>query len=226
VLTSTFGAIGYGHNSQTEPFNETSWTNLDGEVPAYQKSKTLAERAAWDFIANEGGALELSVVNPTGVFGPVLGPDYSPSIQLVQRLMDGMPGCPKLSFGFVDVRDVADLHLRAMTNPAAKGERFIAVSGDTISMLDVAKVLKRRMGALAKRVPTRELPNWLIRIAAIRDPAVKALLPQLGKIRNATSEKAKRVLGWAPRSNEEAIVATAESLWRLGLLKDSPARAA
>jgi dihydroflavonol-4-reductase len=140
--------------------------------------------------------------------------------------MDGMPGCPKLSFGFVDVRDVADLHLRAMTNPAAKGERFVAVSGDTISMLDVAKVLKRRMGALAKRVPTRELPNWLIRIAAIRDPAVKALLPQLGKIRNATSEKAKRVLGWAPRSNEEAIVATAESLWRLGLLKDSPARAA
>jgi nucleoside-diphosphate-sugar epimerase len=227
VLTSSFGAIAYGHKPQTAPFNETSWTNVDGDVPAYQKSKTLAERAAWDFIANDGGALELSVVNPGGVFGPVLGPDYSPSIQLVQRLMDGaIPGCPKLSFAFVDVRDVADLHLRAMTNRAAKGERFIAVSGDTISMLDVAKVLKRRMGTLAKRVPTRELPNWLIRIGALRDPAVKALLPQLGKIRNATSEKAKQVLGWAPRSNEEAIVATAESLLRLGLLKDSPARAA
>ena len=140
--------------------------------------------------------------------------------------MDGMPGCPKLTFAFVDVRDVADLHLRAMTDPAAKGERFIAVSGDTISILDAAKVLKRRIGALARRVPTRELPNWLMRIAAIRDPAVKVLLPQLGKIRNATSEKAKRMLGWTPRSNEEAIVATADSLLRLGLLKDSPAKAA
>jgi nucleoside-diphosphate-sugar epimerase len=225
VLTSSFAAISYGHKPQTAPFNETSWTNVNGDVPAYPKSKGLAERAAWDFIANEGGALELSVVNPTGVLGPVLGPDYSPSIQLVKRLMDGMPGCPKLNFGYVDVRDVADLHLRAMTHPAAKGERFIAVSGDTISMLDIAKVLKRCMGASARRVPTRELPNWLVRIAAIRDPAVKVLLPQLGKIRNATSEKAKRMLGWAPRSNEEAIVATAESLVRLGLLKDSPIKA-
>jgi nucleoside-diphosphate-sugar epimerase len=226
VLTSSFGAIGHGHKPQTAPFDETSWTNVDGGVPAYHKSKTLTERAAWEFIADEGGTLELSVVNPVGVFGPVLGPDYSPSIQLVQRLMEGMPGCPKLNFGFVDVRDVVDLHLRAMTNRAAKGERFLAVSGDTMSMLDIAKVLKRRMGARARKVPTRELPNWLVRIAALRDPAVKALLPQLGMIRNATSEKARRVLGWAPRSNEEAIVATAESLLRLGLLKDSPARAA
>jgi nucleoside-diphosphate-sugar epimerase len=92
-------------------------------------------------------------------------------------------------------------------------------------MLDVAKVLKRRMGARARRVPTRELPNWVMRIAALRAPAVKVLLPQLGKIRNATSEKAQRLLGWAPRSNEEAIVASAESLLRLGLLKESSARA-
>jgi nucleoside-diphosphate-sugar epimerase len=222
VLTSSFGAIGYGHKPQTAPFNETIWTNLEGDdVPAYQKSKTLAERAAWDFIAKEGGGIELSVVNPVGVFGPVLGPDYSPSIQLVQRLMDGMPGCPRLSFGFVDVRDVADLHLRAMTHPSAKGERFLAVAGDSISMLDVAQVLKRRMGDSAKRVPTRELPNWLVRIAAMRDPALKLILPQLGKIKNATNEKARRVLGWNPRSTEESIVATAESLVRLGLLKDS-----
>src|SRR5208282_2972828 len=146
VLTSSFGAIGYGHAPQTAPFDETSWSKLDGNVPAYQKSKTLAERAAWDFVAKEGGGLELSVVNPVGVFGPVLGPDYSPSIQLVQRLMDGMPGCPRLNFGFVDVRDVADLHLRAMMHPSAKGERFLAVAGDSVSMLDVAQVLKRRMG--------------------------------------------------------------------------------
>jgi len=223
VLTSSFAAIGYGYKPQAAPFNETNWSNLDGDVPAYQKSKTLAERAAWDFIANEGGKLELSVVNPVAVFGPILGPDYSPSILLVQRLMDGaIPGCPKLHFGFVDVRDAVDLHLRAMTHPAAKGERFLAISGDTLSMLDLAKVLKSRMGAAARRVPTRELPNWLVHIVAMRDPAAKLILPELGKIKKATNEKATRMLGWAPRSNEEAIVATAESLVRLGLLKDSP----
>src|SRR6185295_4741956 len=173
------------------------------------KSKTLGERAAWDFIAREGGGLELSVVNPVGVFGPVLGPDYSTSILLVQRLMDGaMPGCPKLYFGVVDVRDVADLHVRAMTHPAAKGERFLAVAGDFMSIRDIARVLKNRLGALAKRVPTLQLPNWLVRVAAMRDPAVKQILPELGKIKTATNEKAKRVLGWAPRSNEKCIVAT------------------
>ena len=186
------------------------------------KSKTLAERAAWDFIANEGGDLELSVVNPVGVFGPVLGPDYSTSILLVQRLMDGaMPGCPRLYFGVVDVRDVADLHIRAMAHAAAKGERFLAAAGDFMSILDIAKVLKGRMGACAKRVPTRQLPNWLVRIAAMRDPAVKQILPELGKMKNATNEKSRRVLGWAPRSNEDSIIATAESLVRLGLLRNS-----
>jgi nucleoside-diphosphate-sugar epimerase len=116
------------------------------------------------------------------------------------------------------------LHIRAMTHPAAKGERFLAIAGDFMSMLDIAKVLKARLGASAKRVPTRQLPNWLVRIAAMRDPAVKQILPELGKPKNATNEKARRLLGWSPRSNEEAIVATAESLLRLGLLKDSPTR--
>jgi nucleoside-diphosphate-sugar epimerase len=224
VLTSSFAAIGYGRKPQAAPFDETSWTdpNGDGVLP-YVKSKTLAERAAWDFVADEGGRIELSVVNPVGVFGPVLGSDYATSILLVQRMMDGaLPGCPQLYFGVVDVRDVADLHIRAMTHPAAKGERFLAVAGDFLSLLDIAKVLKGRMGALAKRVPTRQLPNWLVRLAALRDPAVKQILPELGKRKNATNEKARRVQGWAPRSNEESIVATAESLVRLGLLKDSP----
>jgi nucleoside-diphosphate-sugar epimerase len=227
VLTSSFAAIGYGQKPQNMPFNETNWTDPNGDdVRPYVKSKTLAERAAWDFIANEGGDLELSVVNPVGVFGPVLGSDYSTSILLVQRLMDGaMPGLPRLYFGVIDVRDVADLHIRAMTRPAAKGERFLAVAGDFMSMLDIAKVLKGRMGASAKRVPTRQLPNWLVRIAAMRDPAVKQILPELGKMKNATNEKAKSMLGWTPCSNEEAIVATAESLVRLGLLKDSPKKA-
>jgi len=228
VLTSSFAAIGYGHREQQAPFNEADWTDPNGDdVTAYAKSKTLAERAAWDFLAKEGGSLELSVVNPVGVFGPVLGADYSTSILIVQRLMDGaLPGCPRLQFGVVDVRDVADLHLRAMTNPAAKGERFLAVAGDFMSIRDIAMVLKARMGAAAKRVPTRQLPNWLVRIAAMRDPAAQQIIPELGKFKNATNEKASRVLGWAPRSREEAIVATAESLVRLGLLKDSQKKAA
>jgi nucleoside-diphosphate-sugar epimerase len=228
VLTSSFAAIGYGHAPRTTPFTETSWTDPNGDdVLPYVKSKTLAERAAWDFIAKEGGALELSVVNPVGVFGPVLASDYSTSILIVQRLMDGaMPGCPRLYFGIVDVRDVADLHLRAMTHPAAAGERFLAVAGDFMSMVDIAKVLKRRLGSAARRVPTLQLPNWVVRLAAMRDPAVQQILPELGKAKNATNEKARRMLGWAPRSNEDALVATAESLLRLGLLRDSPKRAA
>jgi nucleoside-diphosphate-sugar epimerase len=224
VLTSSFAAVGYGLKEQTAPFTEKDWTDINGEgVYPYIKSKAIAERAAWDFIAKEGGPLELSVINPVGVFGPVLSGDYSASILVVQRLMDGaVPGCPKLYFGEVDVRDVADLHLRAMTNPAAKGERFLAVAGDFMSMLEIAQTLKKGMGAAAKRVPTRELPNWIIRLASLRDPAVKLILPELGKKKNASNEKAKRILGWAPRSREEAILATAESLVSLGLLKDSP----
>jgi len=228
VQTSSFAAIGYGHRQQAAPFDESFWTNLDGrDVLPYAKSKTLAERAAWDFIAKEGGGLELAVVNPVMVTGPVLGADYSASILLVQRLMDGaLPGCPRLYFGIVDVRDVADLHIRAMTHPSAKGERFLAVAGDFMAVADIAKVLKRRLGAAARRVPTWQLPNFLVRLAALRDPAVRQVLPELGKVKNATGEKARRLLGWAPRSNEEAIVATAESLLRLGLVKESRGRAA
>lgn len=228
VLTSSFAAIGYGHKPQGTPYSESDWTELDGRhVAAYPKSKTIAERAAWDFIAKEGRTLELSVVNPVAVFGPVLGADYSPSIMVIQRLMDGaVPGCPRMYFGIVDVRDVADLHLRAMTNPAAKGERFLAVAGNTMSMRDIAMVLKARMGEAAKRVPTREIPNWVVRLAALRDPAVKSIIPELGQIKTASNAKAKRMLGWSPHSNEEAIVASAESLLRLGLLKESVRKAA
>ena len=221
VLTSSFAAIGYGQKPQKAPFDETNWTNPDAaDARAYVRSKTIAERAAWDFIAAEGGALELSVVNPVGVFGPVLGPDYSTSILLVQRLMDGaMPGAPRLYFGLVDVRDVADLHIRAMTNPAARGERFLAVAGDFMSVQDIARVLKSRLGEAASRVPTGQLPDWLVRIFAMGDPAVQQILPELGKKKNATNAKARRLRGWTPRSNEDAIVATAESMVRLGLLK-------
>lgn len=227
VLTSSFAAIGYGHMPQATPFDETNWTEPGGDdVLPYTKSKTFAERAAWDFIT-ANGRLELAVVNPVGVFGPVLGSDYATSILLVKRLLDGaMPGCPKLYFGVVDVRDVADLHLRAMTHPAAKGERFLATAGDFMSILEIAKVLKEGMGAAAKRVPARELPNWLVRLAAMRDSAAKQILPELGKKKNGANEKARRLLGWLPRSPKEAILATAESLLHHGLLKDSPKQAA
>jgi nucleoside-diphosphate-sugar epimerase len=223
VMTSSFAAIGYGHKPRPTPFDETDWTDLTGKgVSPYVKSKALAERAAWDFMSREGGKLELSVVNPVGILGPLLGPDYAASIQIVKRLMDGnVPGCPKLYFGLVDVRDVADLHIRAMTHPAAKGERFLAVSGDAQPMRDVALVLKKRLGAAAKKVPTLQIPNWVVRMAAWRDAEIRQILPELGKAKHVTGEKAKRMLGWSPRSREEAIVSTAESLVRLGLLKDS-----
>jgi len=223
VLTSSFAAIGYGHKEQQTPFDETNWTNLGGaDITPYVKSKAIAERAAWDFIARDGGGLELSVVNPVGVFGPVLGADYSTSILVVQRLLTGsMPGCPRLYFGGVDVRDVADLHIRAMNDPAAKGERFLALAGDFLKFVDIATILKEGLGDSAKKVPVREIPNFMIRLAALRDPAVRQILPELGKFRNGTSAKATRLLGWTPRPAEEAILATAESLLRLGLVKVS-----
>jgi nucleoside-diphosphate-sugar epimerase len=187
-------------------------------MSAYVRSKAIAERAAWDFIAAEGGALELSSVNPTGIFGPVLGPGVASSTELVVRLLNGMPGCPRLFFGVVDVRDVADLHLRAMTHPAAAGQRFIASSGDIMSMLDIARVLRAHLGAAASKVPTRELPNWLVRFAARFDRKLRPLVPLLDSTRRASSAKAERLLGWRPRPPKEAVVATAESLVRLGVV--------
>jgi len=221
VMTSSFAAVGYGHAPRDRPFDESSWTNQEGRaVTPYVKSKTMAERAAWDFIDAEGGDLELSVVNPVAVFGPVLGPDYSTSILLIQRLLDGaMPGCPRLSFGVVDVRDVVDLHLRAMTHPAARGERFLAVSGASMSILEMAETLREQLGEAASRAPTRELPNWLVRLVAIFDREIRSITPELGQHKEATNEKARDLLGWVPRPPEDAIVATAESLIRLGLVE-------
>ena len=150
----------------------------------------------------------------------MLAPDYSTSILLVQKLMDGaLPAAPKASFGIVDVRDVADLHIRAMTDPKARGERFLAMAGESMSILEAGKVLRERLGAAAAKVPTRELPNWVVRMMALVNPDARALLPQLGRRMNADVTKARRVLGWSPRSNEEAIVATAESLLKLGVVK-------
>lgn len=215
VITSSFAAIGYGGaGGRTTAFTEQDWTNPDAPgVQPYPQSKTLAERAAWDFVAREGGGLELAVVNPVGVFGPVLGPHRSTSALLVKRLLDGaMPGCPDLWFGAVDVRDVAALHLMAMTDPRARDERFLATGGDFMSVVEIARVLREGIGAAARKVPTRALPNWLVRVVARFDPAVAAVVPELGKRKNASSDKARRLLGWAPRPPAEAILAMARSL--------------
>jgi len=221
VLTSSFAAIGYGHPPMTRPFNEQDWTDLGGDdLTPYTKSKTIAERAAWDFIANEGGKLELATVNPVAVFGPVLGPDLSTSVMLIRRLLDGStPGLPQLMFGVVDVRDVADLHLRAMTDPKAKGERFLAISGDFMTVKQMADTLRSRLGPDARKAPTRVLPNWVLRAIGLFDKSVGLVAPELGKFKNATGKKAVDLLGWAPRSREDALQATGESLFRLKLVK-------
>ncbi len=223
VLTSSFAAIAYSQKLVDSQFTEINWTDPAWPgISAYVKSKTLAEKAAWEYISTQGHGLELSVVNPVYVAGPVLGADYSASIEVVRRLMDGaLPGCPRLSFNIVDVRDVADLHLRAMRSPAAANERFLAVSGASMTMQEIAKTLKSGMGAAARRVPTGELPDWLVQLSALFDPTLRQFISELGKVKNASNEKAKRLLGWAPRSREAAILASAESLVRLKLLKNS-----
>lgn len=219
VLTSAFGAIGVGHEPLGRPFVETDWSDLGGNVALYQKSKTLAERASWDFIAKEGGGLELASVNPTMVLGPALGSDYSHSIRTIKQMLDGQPGYPKVRTCIVDVRDVADLHLRAMTDPAAAGERFLATTGHSLWMVEIAKLLKAHMGKAAARVSTRELPNFVVRMLALTNPAVKLIVPLLGVEMDASGDKARRLLGWTPRSREEAILASAESLVALGLVQ-------
>ena len=227
VLTSSFAAIGYGHAPRRAPFDEHDWSELNGALPAYVKSKTLAERAAWDFIAREGGTLKLAVVNPVAVFGPVLGPDFSTSIQILTGMLAGaMPALPRLYFGVVDVRDVAALHITAMTHPAAAGERFLAIAGECLSLAQIARTLKAVTGSAGRHVPTRELPNWLVRLAALRDARARAILPELGKVKNASNAKARTLLGWQPRTNAEAIRAAAESLLRLRLVAGASAPAA
>lgn len=220
VVTSSFAAIGYGRGQRDTPYTENDWTDPEGPaVQPYMKSKTLAERAAWDFVAREGKGMELAVVNPVGIFGPALNGDLSTSIFLVQAMLEGkMPGTPRLYLGVVDVRDVADLQLRAMTDPAAAGERFLAVAGAAMSFHQMAMVLRAQLGPAAAKVPKRELPDWLIRLLAIFNPLAREAVPRLGIRADASNEKARRVLGWSPRSNEEAIVASAESLIRLGLV--------
>lgn len=219
VLTSSFAAVGYTSRPD-RPFNETDWTDPDAPgLTAYAKSKTIAELAAWDFIDREGDDLELSVVNPVGVFGPALGENLSSSVALLLALLQGrVPAVPKGETSGVDVRDVADLHMRAMTHPDAAGERFLAVSGEPISYLDLARLLRDELGEKAGRVPRFAIPDWVVRLGARFNTDLRAVAPELGRSRHASSEKAGRMLGWHPRPRDEAIIASAESVIRLGLV--------
>lgn len=219
VATSSFAAVGYGRPATEQPFTENDWTDLDSDLPAYIRSKALAERAAWDFAEREGNGLQLTTVAPVGIFGPVVGSDHSSSIDMIIGLFSGaMPGTPRLYFAVVDVRDAADLHLKAMTDPRAAGERFIAAAGDAVSLHRIALAIRDRLGDAASAVPAIELPDEVIRRAAEANPALKGMLPSLGKVRHVSNDKARTVLGWNPRSSDEAVAATAESLLELGLL--------
>ncbi|MEV6284001.1 aldehyde reductase [Kribbella sp. NPDC051770] len=213
VLTSAFGAVGYGHPRRATPFTEQDWTNVEADIAPYQKSKTLAERAAWEFVQNEGRGLELTAVHPVGVLGPVLGPDDPPSLRVIRQMLDGaLPACPPFGTSWVDVRDVADLHLRVMTDPNAVGERWLASAGPSLRTVEVGRILREQLGERAAKAPTREIPLPLARILSHFNPQLRAVRPQLGQDFDATSAKAERLLGWRPRPIERTIAETAESL--------------
>jgi nucleoside-diphosphate-sugar epimerase len=204
VLTSSFAAIGYSPKPGAE-YTEADWTDPGTPgLPAYPLSKVIAERTAWDFIDHEGGGTELVSVNPTFILGPTLTTQARSSLQLIKAMLDGtMPVVRRQRFGVADVRDVADLHIRAMAAPGAAGKRYLALAdGPTISFLQLAQILRERLGPLAKRVPTEEAPG----------PEPARLI-----IHN---DRAKQELGWRPHPAETTIVETAESLHDLGLLDE------
>jgi len=220
VMTSSVAAIVYGRGRGVHHFTEADWTpgNAVGASP-YTLSKTLAERAARDWVAREGGGIEFCSINPSVVLGPVWGPDHSSSIALVRKLLSGsMRGCPDLGFGIVDVRDVADLHARALVAPDMAGERFIA-SGPFLKVIAIAGILRQHLGEQARRVPTRQLPDLLVRVAALFDPLVRTAVGELGAERHTDAGHARKVLGWVPRPVEQTLIDTARSLIELGLVR-------
>ena len=213
VMTSSMAAIAYGHGQGRHRFTEADWTDLSapGLMP-YVLSKTIAERAARDWVAREGQGMEFASVNPAAVFGPLLGADFSTSIELVRQLLDGkVPLCPDVGFGVIDVRDVADLHYRALTAPDIRDERYVC-SGPFLRMIDVAKLLHARLGPQARKVPTRRMSDWLLRALALLRPELKQVVGELGNVRDGDSRHAMQTLGWSMRPPEEAILATARDL--------------
>ena len=220
VMTSSVAAIAYGRGRGVHHFTEADWTRLEApRLSAYIRSKTLAERAARDWVAADGGALEFCTVNPSVVLGPVWSEDHSASVAIVRKLLDGsIRACPNLGFGVVDVRDVADLHVRALTAPDLAGERFIA-SGPFMMLREVATVLRDALGAQARRVTTRDLPDAFVRLAALVSPLARSVVDELGSVRHQDASHAREVLGWVPRPAATSIVDTARSLIASGLVR-------
>lgn len=221
VMTSSMAAIAYGWgDARPNPLTEEHWSNPDNmkDNTAYTRSKTIAEKAAWDYMAREGAGMELSVINPSAVLGPAMSPDVSTSLQIITQLMTGKaPASPRVGFCVVDVRDVADAHLKAMTVPDAAGERFLA-AGRFMWMSEVADVLREQFPDYRKKLPKGELPDWLLKALILVNPPLKAVVPELGRERHCSNEKARRVLGWTPRSEEEAIIESAQTLIDLNVI--------
>jgi dihydroflavonol-4-reductase len=218
VITSSVAAIRSGSEASSAPLTERNWTDLDNpKLSPYTRSKTIAERSAWDFVRERDQVAKLAVVNPGAILGPVLSDDRSYSLELIERLLKGLPGVPRLGYSVVDVRDVAELQIVAMTAPEAGGERFIA-AGQFMWMSQIGQVLRDRLGEAAAKVPTRTVPNLIVRAMAIFDPGIRTVLGDLGKRVELSNEKARTRLGWTPRPPEETIVECAQSLIREGVV--------
>ena len=213
VMTSSVAAAGSQRVDGNASHDETQWTDLRApKLNAYRQSKTIAERAAWDFMRSQERATSLVTILPSVVLGPVLSMESLGSVQLVSRLLDGStPGCPRLGFCIVDVRDVARAHLLAMTSNVAAGERFI-VAGEFMWMKEIALLLREHLAARGKEIPTRELPDFLVHIAAFFNPPLREITPNLGHKHVYSAAKAQRLLGWSPRSSVSTVVECAESL--------------
>ena len=220
VMTSSVAAIAYGHKGVERPYTEADWTDVNAPgLGAYVKSKTIAERAARDWMAANGGAMEFCTINPSAVLGPLLSDDFSASIEFVKRLIDGsMPGFPRLGFAVVDVRDLADLHVRALNASGMANERFIG-AGPFLMMKDVGAILRDRLGPEANKVPKRVVPDVVIKLMALFDASIRQVTGELGRTRAADSSHAREVLGWVPRPAAESIIETARSLIDRGIVK-------
>lgn len=212
VVTSSIAAVGGSTSHASAPLTEADWTDPDNpKLTPYTRSKTIAERAAWDFVEERGDVEKLAVVNPGAILGPVLSDGRSYSLELIERLLKGMPGAPRIGFSIVDVRDVADLHVKAMAATEAGGERFIAVARFQW-LSEVATVLRERLGSDAGKVPKRNVPDLVVRGMGIFDSGVRSIASQLGRKVEMSSEKAETLLAWSPRPVEETVVDCARSL--------------
>ena len=220
VMTSSCAAITYGRGRTTRAYTEADWTDVNGpDVSGYNKSKTLAERAARDWIAAEGGGMEFAAICPTAIMGPVMSGDFAPSIEIIRRMLAGdMKAVPDLGFGVVDVRDLADLHVRALTLPGMANERFIA-SSRFYKFTEIAQMLKDELGDQAARVSTRVAPNFVVRLVGLFRPDFRPLLTELGNVRNVDASHAQAVLGWTPTPVQQTLGDCGRSLIELGLIK-------